>query len=598
MAEPKSISVTIIHWIFPSLEHINTDDETKISCYACNRPVSEPSYTCSIHCDTSPHAYSCEKCDFHLHYSCAMLPATESLQAWNQTSLGNDQVTHTRIHRTDLECLKDFTSEALEESRERFPMGTREILGCKGILQFSSLKEVASGSPLVLCEKSPERPSLLEGNNYPYWKARIRAFLRLIDELAWKSVTEGWEKPTVAKEGNLISTCETAKAAWDILETTFEGTSSVLRSLPKKFAYKVAAIEEAKDIKSMRLDELMGSLRMFEMNLEDEDSSSRKRGIALKTEVSEDVPKHVQKQKTVLDPDTMNNMVLITKNFSRMLKRVNKQSSRRSNNRRQPSGNSEQDRNSSTECANTLKRNKKNYNASLSDNDSEGSSSDSDEDTIAFTAKVSEFQDPFKLAEDEDSDNEDFSHEGFVKTYKEMYEKWLEVAEINKTLQSHNKDLLKEKEKLIKCDDEQMITIQQQKKKIDELSAELKSIKRNVNMLNNGTRNLDKILTTPGHPGKSHPDLGYNGGQSKTVFVKESTSQPVHVQDNVQHIQKNIVNKKMTTYNSNRKGIICHYFEEKGHIRPHCEKYLYDLKRMRRYVAQSSSNRNRRPVIQ
>ncbi|KAH6785269.1 hypothetical protein C2S51_037724 [Perilla frutescens var. frutescens] len=50
------------------------------------------------------------------------------------------------------------------------------------------------------------------------------------------------------------------------------------------------ALGEAKDIKSMRLDELMGSLRTFKMNLEDEGSSSRKKGITLKTEVSEDVP--------------------------------------------------------------------------------------------------------------------------------------------------------------------------------------------------------------------------------------------------------------------------------------------------------------------
>ncbi|KAH6756238.1 peroxin 19-1 [Perilla frutescens var. hirtella] len=259
----------------------------------------------------------------------------------------------------------------------------------------------------------------------------------------------------------------------------------VLRSLLRKFAYKVAAIEEAKDIKSMRLDELMGSLRRFEMNLDDEDSSSRKRGIALKTEVSEDVPEHIQKQKSVFYLDTMNNMVLITKNFSRMLKRVNKHSSRRSNNRRQSSSNPQKCDHFGhiqAECANTLKKNKKNYNASLNDNDSEESSIESEEETYAFTAKVSEFQDHFKLAADEDSDNEDFSHEEFVQTYKEI------------------------------SNSEQKLIIQQRKKEIEELSAELKSIKRNVNMLNNGTENLDKFLTNPGHSGKSHPSLGYNGG--------------------------------------------------------------------------------------
>ena len=39
-----------------------------------------------------------------------------------------------------------------------------------------------------------------------------------------------------------------------------------LRSLSERFAYKIAAIEEARDIQNMRLDELMGSLQIFELN--------------------------------------------------------------------------------------------------------------------------------------------------------------------------------------------------------------------------------------------------------------------------------------------------------------------------------------------
>ena len=119
----------------------------------------------------------------------------------------------------------------------------------------------------------------------------------------------------------LISTCETAKEAWDILKIAHEGTNAVklsklqilttrfenlkmeeeetitefnarlcdianeafalgekiseeklvrkaLRSLPKRFAYKVTAIEEAKNVQKMKLEELIGSLRTFEMNLQ------------------------------------------------------------------------------------------------------------------------------------------------------------------------------------------------------------------------------------------------------------------------------------------------------------------------------------------
>ena len=40
-----------------------------------------------------------------------------------------------------------------------------------------------------------------------------------------------------------------------------------LRSLPERFAYKVAVIEEARDLNTMNLKELMGSLQTFELNL-------------------------------------------------------------------------------------------------------------------------------------------------------------------------------------------------------------------------------------------------------------------------------------------------------------------------------------------
>ena len=120
----------------------------------------------------------------------------------------------------------------------------------------------------------------------------------------------------------LINTCTIAKEAWEILRTTHEGTSRVrmsrlqmlttqfetlrmteektiaefhmqirdiantsfalgekmsdeklvrkiMRSLPKRFAMKVTAIEEAQDISKMQVDELIGSLQTFELTLND-----------------------------------------------------------------------------------------------------------------------------------------------------------------------------------------------------------------------------------------------------------------------------------------------------------------------------------------
>ena len=44
----------------------------------------------------------------------------------------------------------------------------------------------------------------------------------------------------------------------------------VLRSLPKRFAYKVTTIKQSQKYQNMKLKELVGSLRTFEIYLEDE----------------------------------------------------------------------------------------------------------------------------------------------------------------------------------------------------------------------------------------------------------------------------------------------------------------------------------------
>ena len=95
---------------------------------------------------------------------------------------------------------------------------------------------------------------LLDGNNYAYWKIRMVAFLKAIDLKVWKSIEKGYSLPNVTTAGitslkseeqwtkdeelaatcnsrafnaihngvsmsefRRISTCTTAKEAWDIL---------------------------------------------------------------------------------------------------------------------------------------------------------------------------------------------------------------------------------------------------------------------------------------------------------------------------------------------------------------------------------------------
>jgi hypothetical protein len=162
--------------------------------------------------------------------------------------------------------------------------------------------------------------------NYGYWKACMRFFLKSID--CWNIVETGWTKPEDAalelvpqKNARLsndkalhalcqalspsefakISNCESAKEAWQILETTYESTKLeeikmledetfgefyskmgdlrnsmvslgkpildvkliriILRYLPKHFRIKVTTIEESKDLEEMKIEELVGSFQ-------------------------------------------------------------------------------------------------------------------------------------------------------------------------------------------------------------------------------------------------------------------------------------------------------------------------------------------------
>ena len=189
-----------------------------------------------------------------------------------------------------------------------------------------------------------------DGSNYAFWKVRMRAFLCSIDETVWDAMDVGWTRPEAAKatwdkatlavanannkalnaifggvspdEFHRISHVTIAKEAWQILETTYEGTKKVkdtklqmlttqfeelkmsedesfdsfygklnkvvigkfnlgektkdskivrkiLRSLPESFRAKVTAIKESKDLDDIKVQELIGSLQTYELSYED-----------------------------------------------------------------------------------------------------------------------------------------------------------------------------------------------------------------------------------------------------------------------------------------------------------------------------------------
>ncbi|MBA0787670.1 hypothetical protein Gotri_028215 [Gossypium trilobum] len=57
--------------------------------------------------------------------------------------------------------------------------------------------------------------------------------------------------------------------SYELLYLNSKLLRNVLRSLPERFSIKVIAIEKAKDMDSFKIDELVGSLQNFKLNLDE-----------------------------------------------------------------------------------------------------------------------------------------------------------------------------------------------------------------------------------------------------------------------------------------------------------------------------------------
>ena len=239
-------------------------------------------------------------------------------------------------------------------------------------------------------------PPLFDGINYAYWKVRMRAFLQSLDEKMWQAIEIGQTKPKEAptdqddakiKAANFNSTAlnalfsavtneefkkifstETAKEAWTILQTTYEGTKAikdlkfqrlttsfeeikmekdksfnefyaklkdivnstfnlgetilepkivrkVFRSLPEGFHAKVMAIEESKDIDKIPLTELVGNLQTYKLGLTRIGKSGKSKSMTLKA-------KSCETDKSSDNKDSKMKSY-ITKQFKKFMKNTN-----------------------------------------------------------------------------------------------------------------------------------------------------------------------------------------------------------------------------------------------------------------------------------
>lgn len=77
-----------------------------------------------------------------------------------------------------------------------------------------------------------------------------------------------------------IRLCDIANTSFSLSEKMSEEklTRKILRSLPKRFDIKVTSIDEAQDLSSIKVDELIGSLRTIKMSI-NERSEKKNKGI-------------------------------------------------------------------------------------------------------------------------------------------------------------------------------------------------------------------------------------------------------------------------------------------------------------------------------
>ena len=107
----------------------------------------------------------------------------------------------------------------------------------------------------------------------------------------------------------------------EALGKTYEESDKVmkiLRSLPSKWHTNVTAIQEAKDLTKLPLEELIGSLMTYEINLvkkQQEGEDKKKKSIALKvtTKEEEEVEEDKQSEK---DED----LIIITRKFNKFMR--------------------------------------------------------------------------------------------------------------------------------------------------------------------------------------------------------------------------------------------------------------------------------------
>ncbi|GAU48358.1 hypothetical protein TSUD_282610 [Trifolium subterraneum] len=421
----------------------------------------------------------------------------------------------------------------------------------------------------------------------------------------------------------LIKMCKIAKEAWDILKTTQEGTAKVkisrlqiltrkfenlkmkedesvhdfymnvmdfansfddlgekmsdekivrkiLRSLTKKFDMKVIAMEEAQDISTMRVDELIGSLQTYESSV-NERIERKNKSIALVSNTAEEDEEDEQ------DSGAKNNA-------SDIMRSIDAQ--KRSKGDEKPTVNKgiqchecEGYGHIRTECGTYLRKQKKSLVASWSDEEeSEGEKEFEAAKHVRFLTGIVE--------SDTESCDEELTFEELATTYKELclvsVDKCREIEKLKKI----NSQLKADQARNISRIEELQIKVNHLTSDLDEANKEIDLLNVNVGrlrkyseMLNKtGDEKLDEILEhhkrRPKFTGISYENVNKHRTYNPELMYTHPKEVPgANMSRKVpQHPTKRSMKHHGNSYYKKHRPWRCHYCGRKGHIRPFCYK--------------------------
>ncbi|GAV71157.1 DUF4219 domain-containing protein/UBN2 domain-containing protein, partial [Cephalotus follicularis] len=105
-----------------------------------------------------------------------------------------------------------------------------------------------------------------DGNNYSHWKAKMTIFIHSLDYNLWDLIVDDI-KSMFSRFTNIIN----ALQALDKTYSNSEMVRKILRCLSRTWMPKVTAIEEAKNLNVLPLEDLLGSLMTHELSMQKKD---------------------------------------------------------------------------------------------------------------------------------------------------------------------------------------------------------------------------------------------------------------------------------------------------------------------------------------